>query len=101
VTRLRKWMEGRGLWDDAREKELRSGTRKSVLRAFEEAEKMKKPGIGNAFTDVWEHVTEEQKAHMTEMADILQRYPKEYDLDGHEGGARGLSDQLADLQQKK
>ncbi|KAF3044219.1 hypothetical protein E8E11_001465 [Didymella keratinophila] len=94
LTRLRKWMEGRGLWDDAREKELRSGTRKSVLKAFEDAEKMKKPGIGNAFTDVWEHVTEEQRAHMAEMADILQRYPKEYDLDGYEGGAKGLDDLL-------
>ncbi|KAF1929965.1 2-oxoisovalerate dehydrogenase subunit alpha mitochondrial precursor [Didymella exigua CBS 183.55] len=94
LTRLRKWLEGRALWDDAREKELRAGTRKDVLRAFETAEKQKKPNIKNAFTDVWEGVTEEQRAHVAEMADILKRYPKEYDLDGHEGGAGGLDELL-------
>lgn len=94
ITRLRKWLEGRGVWDDAKEKELRSGTRKEVLKAFEEAEKAKKPSIKNAFTDVWENITEEQRAHMEEMNDILKRYPKEYDLDGYEGGAKGLEEFL-------
>ena len=92
ITRLRKWLEARTIWDDAREKELRSSMRKEVLRAFEQAEKQKKPNIKHAFTDVWEHVTEEQKAHVAEMADILKRYPKEYDLDGYEGGAAGLEE---------
>jgi 2-oxoisovalerate dehydrogenase E1 component alpha subunit len=94
ITRLRKWLEGRKVWDDAKEKELRSGTRKEVLKAFEEAEKAKKPSIKNAFTDVWESITEEQRAHMEEMNDILKRYPKEYDLDGYEGGAKGLEELL-------
>ncbi|KAJ4338991.1 hypothetical protein N0V95_007911 [Ascochyta clinopodiicola] len=95
ITRLRKWIEGRGLWSDAAEKELRSATRKEVLRAFEEAEKQKKPNIKYAFTDVWESVTEEQRAHVEEMNDILRRYPKEYDLEGYEGGAQGLEELLA------
>ncbi|KAG9205138.1 hypothetical protein G6514_009602 [Epicoccum nigrum] len=94
ITRLRKWLEDRGVWDDAKEKELRSGTRKEVLKAFEEAEKAKKPSIKNAFTDVWENITEEQRAHMEEMNDILKRYPKEYDLEGYEGGAKGLEELL-------
>lgn len=94
LTRLRKWLEGRAIWSDDAEKELRSSTRKEVLRAFEEAEKMKKPHIKHAFTDVWEEVTEEQKAHVREMADIIRRYPKEYDLDAHEGGAAGLEELL-------
>ena len=65
-----------------------------MLRAFEEAEKAKKPSIKNAFMDVWENITEEQRAHMEEMNDILKRYPKEYDLDGYEGGAKGLEELL-------
>jgi 2-oxoisovalerate dehydrogenase E1 component alpha subunit len=57
ITRLRKWLEGKELWDDGKEKELRSSTRKEVLRAFEEAEKEKKPSIKNAFEGVWEELT--------------------------------------------
>ncbi|USP81499.1 2-oxoisovalerate dehydrogenase subunit alpha, mitochondrial [Curvularia clavata] len=94
ITRLRKWLEGRQLWDEDKEKALRSTTRKEVLKAFEEAEKEKKPSIRNAFEGVWENLTEEQRAHAEELKDILQRYPKEYDLDGFEGGIKGLDDML-------
>ncbi|KAH5524971.1 2-oxoisovalerate dehydrogenase subunit alpha [Parastagonospora nodorum] len=94
ITRLRKWLEGRELWDDAQEKELRSTTRKEVLRAFEEAEKEKKPSIRNAFEGVWEELTEEQKAHVSEMRDVMRRYPKEYDVEGFEGGMKGLDELL-------
>src|SRR5690242_10414653 len=94
ITRLRKWLEKRGIWGDDAEKALRGATRKEVLRAFEEAEKLKKPSIKYAFTDVWEGLTEEQRAHISEMDDILKRYPKEYDLEGYEGGARGLEELL-------
>lgn len=96
ITRLRKWLEGRGLWNDDLEKELRSGTRKEVLRAFEEAEKEKKPSIRHAFEGVWEELTEEQKDHVREMRDIMGRYPKEYDVEGFEGGMKGLDDLLVE-----
>jgi 2-oxoisovalerate dehydrogenase E1 component alpha subunit len=94
ITRLRKWLEGKELWDDGKEKELRSSTRKEVLRAFEEAEKEKKPSIKNAFEGVWEELTEEQRGHVEELKDILVRYPKEYDLGSFEGGLKGLDDLL-------
>ncbi|KAH8725172.1 thiamine diphosphate-binding protein [Phaeosphaeriaceae sp. PMI808] len=94
ITRLRKWLESRDLWNDAQEKELRSSTRKEVLRAFEEAEKEKKPSIKNAFEGVWEELTEEQRSHVEEMRDIMRRYPKEYDVEGYEGGMSGLDELL-------
>lgn len=94
ITRLRKWLERRQLWDEDKEKALRSTTRKEVLKAFEEAEKEKKPSIRHAFEDVWENLTEEQRAHVEELKDILQRYPKEYDIDGFEGGIKGLDELL-------
>jgi 2-oxoisovalerate dehydrogenase E1 component alpha subunit len=34
------------------------------------------------------------------MRDILQRYPKEYDLDGYQDGAGGL-DELLEKKEKK
>jgi 2-oxoisovalerate dehydrogenase E1 component alpha subunit len=94
ITRLRKWLEGRSLWDEAREKTLRSTLRKEVLTAFERAEKLKKPAIKYAFLDVWGELTAEQRDHMHELRDVLRRYPKEYDLDMHEGGAAGLDEVL-------
>ncbi|OAL52169.1 hypothetical protein IQ07DRAFT_562430 [Pyrenochaeta sp. DS3sAY3a] len=94
ITRLRKWLEGRALWDDAAEKELRSATRKEVLRAFETAEKEKKPSIRYAFEGVWEELTEEQRAHVSELRDILTRYPREYDVEQYEGGIGGLDELL-------
>ncbi|KAF2706389.1 2-oxoisovalerate dehydrogenase subunit alpha mitochondrial precursor [Pleomassaria siparia CBS 279.74] len=95
ITRLRKWLEGRGLWSEAQEKDLRSSSRKEVLKAFEKAEKEKLPPIKHAFSGVYEHLTQEQRMHVVELKDILKRYPKEYDVDQHEGGASSL-DQLLD-----
>ncbi|KAF2276705.1 uncharacterized protein EI97DRAFT_493795 [Westerdykella ornata] len=94
ITRLRKWLEGRGVWDEDKERELRSSLRKKVLAAFDKAEKMKKPPIASAFEGVYEEITEEQKQHIEELRDILQRYPKEYDIDQHEGGIESLSQLL-------
>lgn len=98
ITRLRKWLESRGLWDEAKEKDLRSQTRKEVLKAFEKAEKEKLPPIKHAFDGVYERLTEEQRTHVEELKDILKRYPKEYDVDQYEGGVESL-DQL--LEEKK
>ncbi|KAF2243761.1 2-oxoisovalerate dehydrogenase subunit alpha mitochondrial precursor [Trematosphaeria pertusa] len=94
ITRLRKWLEGRNLWDEDKERELRSRQRKEILAAFDRAEKEKKPAIKHAFEDVWEHMTEEQKMHVEELKDILHRYPKEYDVEQHEGGVASLDELL-------
>jgi 2-oxoisovalerate dehydrogenase E1 component alpha subunit len=90
LTRLRKWLEGRGLWDENKEKELRGKARKDILIAFDKAEKEKKPALKNVFTDVWEKLTEEQKAHREELRSVIERYPEEYNLDEYEGGLDGL-----------
>ena len=99
ITRLRKWLEDNKLWDDDREKELRSTTRKEVLKAFETAEKEKKPSIKYTFEGVWEELTDEQRMQVEELKDILTRYPKEYDVEQYEGGLAGLDELLAQKKQ--
>lgn len=91
ITRMRKWLEGRGIWDEDKERELRNTLRKQILAAFDKAEKEKKPAISNAFEGVYETLTEEQKFHIAELKDILERYPKEYDVTQYEGGIDSLS----------
>ncbi|KAL9023715.1 MAG: hypothetical protein Q9196_007026 [Gyalolechia fulgens] len=91
ITRLRKWMERKGLWDEQKERDARSRIRKEVLKAFAEAEKEKKPSLRNIFEDVYEELTEEGEAHMRELRDVLERYPEEYDVGEFEGGKDSLS----------
>ncbi|KAF2203573.1 2-oxoisovalerate dehydrogenase-like protein subunit alpha [Delitschia confertaspora ATCC 74209] len=91
ITRLRKWLEGRGIWDEDKERKLRSRARKEVLAAFDKAEKIEKPAIRHAFEDVYEELTEEQKSHINELRDILERYPNEYDTTQYEGGVESLA----------
>jgi 2-oxoisovalerate dehydrogenase E1 component alpha subunit len=90
ITRLRKWLEREGIWDDKKEQELRSKTRKQVLKAFAEAETVGKGNLRDMFTDVYEEITEEGRAHMEELRDIIERYPEEYSVEEFEGGIETL-----------
>ena len=90
ITRLRKYLEKRVVWNEKREKEERDRIRKEVLGAFARAERELKPGLGAMFEDVYEGITPELEAQREELRDLLGRYPEEYDLSGYEGGIDGL-----------
>ena len=90
ITRLRKWMEGKGIWDEKKEKELRSSARKQILDAYRKAEKAQKPALASMMTDVYAELTEEQAEQLEKMANLVERYPDEYDLSNYEGGLEGL-----------
>jgi 2-oxoisovalerate dehydrogenase E1 component alpha subunit len=90
ITRLRKWMENKGLWNEEKEKEAQDSIKKAVLKAFNKAEREKRPAIRHMMTDTYEELTEEQLAQMAELKDILERYPGEYDIDSFENGMKGL-----------
>lgn len=90
ITRLRKWMEAKGIWDETKEKEARDSLRKEILKAFSEAEREKKPPIRAMFEDVYEELTEDLKAQMAELKEMLDKYPEEYDVAEFEGGKNSL-----------
>ncbi|KAK4135007.1 dehydrogenase-like protein [Trichocladium antarcticum] len=90
IARLRKWMEAKGCWDESKEKEARESIRREVLKAFSEAEKMKKPPIRTMFEDVYEELTPDLKQQMGELKSQLERYPDEYDFSSFEGGRDSL-----------
>jgi len=92
IARLRKFMETRGLWDEAKEKEARDSIRRDVLKAFTEAEREKKPPIRAMFEDVYEELTPELKDQMRQLREHLEKYPDEYEL-GEFEGAKGSLDQ--------
>ncbi|KAI1336999.1 thiamine diphosphate-binding protein [Xylariaceae sp. FL0016] len=90
LSRLRKYMEANGFWDETKEKEAREGIRREVLKAFSEAEREKKPPIRAMFEDVYEELTPDLKAQMKELREHLEKYPEEYDLGEFEGGKTSL-----------
>ena len=92
ITRLRKWMQNQGMWDEEKEKDTRSQIRRDVLKAFAEAEKEKRAPLRSIFTDVYEELSEESKGQMKELGRLLDEYPEEYDISGFESGRKGLSE---------
>jgi 2-oxoisovalerate dehydrogenase E1 component alpha subunit len=91
ITRLRKYLEKKGIWDDEKENEARTRIRREVLKAFAEAEKEKKPPLRAMFEDVYEEITPETRRQMDELRGVIERYPDEYDIEEFEGGKDSLS----------
>lgn len=90
ITRLRKWMEAKGCWDEVKEKEARDSLRKEILKGFSEAEKEKKPALRTMFEDIYEELTPDLKTQMSELCEMLDKYPNEYDFSEFEGGKDSL-----------
>ncbi|KAH8666368.1 dehydrogenase E1 component [Xylariales sp. PMI_506] len=90
LARLRKYMEAKGIWDEAKEKDAREITRRDILKAFSEAEKEKKPPLRAIFEDVYEELTPDLKAQMKQLREHLEKYPDEYDLAEFDGGRKSL-----------
>jgi 2-oxoisovalerate dehydrogenase E1 component alpha subunit len=91
IARLRKWMELKGIWDEEKEKEARDRIRRSVLKAFSDAEKEKKPQIRAMFEDTYENLTPDLEKQMRELKAHLERYPDEYELGEFQGGKDTLN----------
>ena len=90
ITRLRKWLEGKGVWNEEKEQNARAKIRKDVLREFARAEKEKRGPLRWMFEDVYETLTEEQKEQMEELRGVLSRSEGEYELGEFEEGREGL-----------
>ena len=90
ITRLRKFMEARGMWDDAREKEARDTLRREILKGISEAEKEKKPPLRAMFEDTYEELTPDLKEQMKKLREVIEEYPDEYDVSEFDGGLESL-----------
>ncbi|KAK0384734.1 hypothetical protein NLU13_7212 [Sarocladium strictum] len=90
LIRLRKWMEAKGCWDEAKEKEARDKYRKEILKGITQGEGEKKPAMRTMFEDIYEELTPELKAQMNELREVIERYPEEYDLSEYDGGKDSL-----------
>lgn len=87
---MRKYLESKQWWSADEESTLRTALRKEILRAFSQAEKVKKPAIKELFLDTFEEPSEDLKEQMAQLKNILEKYPEEYDLDSYDGGKDGI-----------
>lgn len=90
ITRFRKFLELRDLWNEEKEKDARDSIRKEVLKAFSKAEKAKRPPIGSMFEDIYKDLTPDLIAQKEELRRIIEAYPNEYELAEFEGGIDSL-----------
>jgi 2-oxoisovalerate dehydrogenase E1 component alpha subunit len=93
ITRLRKYLENKGIWNEEMEKDARAEIRKDVLKEFKAAEREPRPRLRGMFEDVYEEITEEAQSQIDELRGVIQRYGKEYDVSAFEGGLKGLDDE--------
>ena len=78
VTRVRRLLESRGLWDATKEAALRDQSRKDVLASFNAAEATKKPAVAELFVDAYDqlppHLVEQRAALEAHLAKHGQHY---------------------------
>lgn len=90
ISRMRKWLENQKWWTEEDEIAARHDLRKEVLKEFNAAEKVKLPELKHVFTDVWAEMSPVLEEQKNELKQFLLRNEKEYDLEKHENGIRGL-----------
>ncbi|KAH7131828.1 thiamine diphosphate-binding protein [Dendryphion nanum] len=90
ITRLRTWLQRKGLWDAERDKQERMDIRRAIIKELTEAEQEKKPALISVFNDVYSELTKEAEEQRAELKRIMLKYPEEYDTDQHDGGINGL-----------
>ncbi|TPX32318.1 hypothetical protein SmJEL517_g04526 [Synchytrium microbalum] len=83
TSRFRKYMERRGLWNDEMEKSHKKTARADILKAFQDAEKRKKPALSELFTDVYDEIPWHLKEQEKELADIIAKRPEHYDVSNY------------------
>jgi 2-oxoisovalerate dehydrogenase E1 component alpha subunit len=81
IKRLRAHLTSKGLWDDAKEKQIWAEAKAGVLAAVKKAEAEVKPPIADLFNDVYDKDTWNITEQRRELAEHLAKYPNEYPLD--------------------
>jgi 2-oxoisovalerate dehydrogenase E1 component alpha subunit len=83
ILRFRKYLQNKGIWDDARDKQLQTESRQQILKAFSAAEKKKKPSIKELFTDVYDELPRHLLEQQQELERLCKQYPDHFDKSQH------------------
>lgn len=81
ISRLRFFLEDRGIWNNELDTNLKIECRKQVLKAISRAESCLKPPIESVFTDVYDTLTSNLEEQKMELMEHLDKYPSEYKME--------------------
>uniref|UniRef100_A0A1A8NVQ4 2-oxoisovalerate dehydrogenase subunit alpha n=1 Tax=Nothobranchius rachovii TaxID=451742 RepID=A0A1A8NVQ4_9TELE len=84
ISRLRHYMTARDWWSEDDERSWRKQSRKTVMEAFEKAEKRLKPNVELLFTDVYNEMTPSLNKQREALWKHVQQYKEHYPLDLYE-----------------
>ena len=77
-------MESKKWWTAEDETTLKKEVRSEVLKAFQKAEKLKKPPVHCLFTDVYDEMPWHLREQEQQLKDLLAKYPQQYPTGDHE-----------------
>lgn len=83
ISRLRKYMERKGWWNEELEKSWKIETKRHVMTAFMKAEKLPKPNYFELFTDVYDEMPNSLREQMEELKTHLQTYGSNYPMSNY------------------
>jgi len=83
ITRLRLYMESKGIWDSDQELKIKELCRETVLKAMSKAESCKKPPFRHLFTDVFDKLTPHLEYQQQQLVEHLKKYSQHYKLDDY------------------
>jgi 2-oxoisovalerate dehydrogenase E1 component alpha subunit len=84
INRFRRYLDKKGWWNDEEEKAWNTEIRKKILKAFNDAEKVKFAPIDELFNDVYAELPPHLKRQKEELTAHLKKYGNEYPLDRFE-----------------
>jgi len=78
IERMRNWLQHKGWWSDAEEKETTEAYRQEVLAELKQVEKKPGPGFDQMISDVYDQPLAEMKKQAQALAQHIQKYPQHY-----------------------
>ncbi|QCZ93500.1 thiamine pyrophosphate-dependent dehydrogenase E1 component subunit alpha [Salinimonas iocasae] len=78
IQRMAKWLQQKGWYDEAANKQLIDETRQEVLKALKEAEKVSVNPIEDIVNDVYDEVPWHLKDQLDNLKDHIRQYPDAY-----------------------
>ncbi|PRD33639.1 UNVERIFIED_CONTAM: Bckdha [Trichonephila clavipes] len=84
ISRLRKYMENLGWWDESKEKAWKEETKKQVMQTVVKAEKLKRAPIDEMLKDVYDEMPPHLKEQLEAIKAHIEQYHEHYPVDNYE-----------------
>ncbi|ORX72222.1 Dehydrogenase, E1 component [Linderina pennispora] len=83
LARMRAWLMNKGWWEKSEDVEVTKAAKAAVLKAFADAEKLKKPAVSEMYTDVYDEMIPELVREKAEIDALLKKYPDYYQVNDY------------------